>query len=141
MNDNAEDTAIWGISGRMKTMRRVSVMFLLRAAFWLLIVLAFLPIDRPDIESRLPVSTGEALNAARSTFIDLAGFCDRNPDACKTGAETARLIGERAQTGAMAVYRYFTSDDASVDDLARDTLRASDRIPEWIGPGEDASRS
>lgn len=110
-------------------------MFLVRAAFWLLIVFAFLPVDRPDDEGRLPVSATEALTAAQSTFHDLAGFCDRNPGACQTGRETARLIGDRAQTGAIAVYRYFV--DNPEDFLERpvhDTLSDDDRVPQWSGP-------
>lgn len=113
-------------------------MFIIRAAFWLLLVLAFIPVERPTDENQLPVSAGEALTAAQSTFHDLAGFCSRNRQACDTGRETARLIGDRAQTGAMAVYHYLSGDDDANAARPRattgDTLSAADRLPAWAGP-------
>lgn len=119
-------------------------MFIIRAAFWLLLVLAFIPVERPGAESHLPVSATDALTAAQSTFHDLAGFCSRNRQACQTGRETARLIGDRAQTGAKAVYHYFSGDEegsanaALTHTPARDTLSATDRLPEWTGPARDS---
>lgn len=110
-------------------------MFLVRTAFWLLLVLAFLPIERPSPDDTASFSAVDAFFAARSTISDMAGFCDRNPDACETGIETARVIGDRAQTGAVAVYRYFTGDvETAMERPARDTLTESDREPRWSGP-------
>lgn len=110
-------------------------MFLIRTAFWIFVVLAFLPIDRPAEESEYQVSTFSALSAAKSTLSDVTGFCDRNPDACAAGRETARMIGVRAQTGAIAVYNYFTDrQGGTATDFPADTLTDMDLEPVWVGP-------
>jgi hypothetical protein len=79
--------------------------FLLRAAFWLTIVLALLPTN-----SKHPVQSpaiGDAFSAAGAAVSDISHFCDRQPDACAVGSQIATMIGQRAQAGAKMLYELF----------------------------------
>jgi hypothetical protein len=75
-------------------------MFLLRATFWLALVIAFIPVNPEDLEEgQRPVTTGETFVAAQALLADLSGFCDRNPNACGTGRELFAQMGAKARTG------------------------------------------
>lgn len=81
--------------------------FLLRAAFWLSLVVLLIPADPTEAPRRgeaRSVSTFEAIGAAQSTFEDLRGFCSRNPNACETGKTALDGFGAKARTGARWVY-------------------------------------
>lgn len=80
--------------------------FLLRAAFWLTIVLALLPTGNTQSSSRGP-QIGEALSAAGAAVSDARHFCDRQPEACEVGSQAAVMIGQRAQAGAKMLYDLF----------------------------------
>lgn len=76
--------------------------FLLRAAFWLGLVLLLLPADRsetPRNGSERSITTSEAIAAARSTLEGLEGFCDRHAVACDGGRATLEDFGTRAVDG------------------------------------------
>jgi hypothetical protein len=112
-------------------------MFLLRAAFWLSVVILFLPGD-PESGTEAPrVSAFQALVAAKATITDMSGFCDRNPDVCVTGSAALSLFTERAENGARMIFRYF--DGAATDKPAagpeRGTLNEEDLAPAWRDPG------
>jgi hypothetical protein len=77
--------------------------FLLRAAFWLTIVLALLPSGGSQPTANGP-KVSEALSAAGAAIADLRHFCTREPEACEVGAQTAVMIGQRAQAGAKMLY-------------------------------------
>lgn len=79
-----------------------SMFFLLRAAFWLSLLILLLPADPAEVrggQTRRELSTFEAIGAAQSTFEDLRGFCDRNPSACDTGRTALAGFGAKARTG------------------------------------------
>ena len=80
--------------------------FLLRVAFWLTIVLALLPSgsSQPGVQTK--VAATDAMVAAGAAVSDMSGFCDRQPEACVVGAQTAIAIGQRAQAGARMVYEF-----------------------------------
>ena len=81
--------------------------FLLRAAFWLSLLILLIPADPVETRSRgasRDVSTLEAIGAAHSTYEDLKGFCDRNPTTCDTGRAAFAGFGAKARTGARWVY-------------------------------------
>ena len=90
--------------------------FLLRVAFWLTIVLAFLPSGGAQQSAQASAQTAigptEAVVAASAAVSDVGNFCERQPDACVVGAQAAVAIGQRAQAGAKMVYEFF-SDHAS----------------------------
>ncbi|MBV9968339.1 MAG: DUF5330 domain-containing protein, partial [Xanthobacteraceae bacterium] len=60
------------------------MMFLLRTAFWLGIVLALLPSFSPKAAAPAPagVDATEAVAAATQTLGDMFQFCSRQPNAC-----------------------------------------------------------
>src|SRR5262249_39741398 len=87
------------------------MMFFLRVAFWLGVVLVLLPSggtkDAPTTPGQSSsLSTGEAVSAASATVDDLRHFCRRHPDACSVGAQAAVVIGQRAQAGAKMVLEF-----------------------------------
>ena len=85
--------------------------FLIRAAFWLSIVLALLPTfagqeSTPQKVAQSNIGAGEAVVAAAATMSDLSGFCSRQPDACSVGSQAAVAFGHKAQAGAKILYEY-----------------------------------
>jgi hypothetical protein len=88
-------------------------MFLIRAVFWLTLVIAFIPVNPEDLkDGQRAVSTGETMVAAQALLADLAGFCERNPDACVTGRELLAQLGAKAKTGAREIYQYIDEQQA-----------------------------
>ena len=86
--------------------------FLIRAAFWLCVVLALLPTfagkDTSPQQSvaQSNIGAGEAVIAASATVSDLTGFCSRQPEACSVGSQAAVAFGNKAQAGAKILYDY-----------------------------------
>ena len=53
-------------------------MFVIRAIFWVSIVVALIPVNPADLkEGQRPVSTLETIGAAQTLVSDLGGFCGR----------------------------------------------------------------
>ncbi|MCT8971245.1 DUF5330 domain-containing protein [Microbaculum marinisediminis] len=122
-------------------------MFLIRTAFWLSLVILFIPTGESEtpgkeaINSLSQVSTFEALSAAQSTMSDLAGFCERNPETCQTGSEALKVFGQKAQYGAKKLYEYIVevnSDNGTDETISVyggiDTLLQEDKDIPWQGP-------
>ncbi len=116
-------------------------MFLLRTAFWLSVVVLFLP-AAPSADGQAPraIGTNEALLAAQAAVKDAAGFCARNPQACETGTAALLAFGQKAQTGARRVYEFIGAQLATYERQDRaetgppHTLMPSDLQPGWRGP-------
>jgi hypothetical protein len=128
------------------------MMFLLRTAFWLAVVLALLPSFGPKASA--PAASGveatEAVTAASETLGDMIGFCSRQPNACATGVHLASAIGQRAQAGAKMLYgmvgeQLAKSEGAAEDGapanasaadvkVSQNTLTPADLMPAWRGP-------
>jgi hypothetical protein len=90
--------------------------FLLRAAFWLSLVVLLIPSggeSSSDAHPARPLSTFEAVGAAHSTYQDLKGFCGRNPDACETGRVIADGFASKARVGARWVYEQLDPKDTT----------------------------
>mgnify|MGYP001606087841 CR=1 FL=1 len=89
--------------------------FLLRAAFWLSLVVLLIPADpaeTPANGAARTVSTFEAIGAAHSALRDAEGFCERNPAACDTGRVALEGFGAKARTGARWVHDRLDGDKA-----------------------------
>jgi hypothetical protein len=125
-------------------------MFLIRTAFWLSLVIAFIPTGESNApnpalaDSGPQVSAIEALSAAQNTVSDLAGFCDRNPNTCETGSAALKVFGQKAQYGAMKIYELIAEANSQTDPSAEhktyardgiDTLLQQDKDIPWQGPG------
>ena len=75
--------------------------FLIKAAFWLTIVLILLPSGEKQSTSPAPeVGAADAVTAAGAAVADIRQFCSRQPEACTIGSQAAVALGQTAQTGA-----------------------------------------
>ena len=126
--------------------------FLLRMAFWLVVILALRPSGGSKPTPNVNVSAIDAMSAAKATVTDMRSFCDRQPDACAVGSQAAAAIGQRAQAGAKMVYEYLNehlgpNETGTVVNAAtgkaiplpperpsRHTLSPADLTPPWRGP-------
>ena len=80
--------------------------FLFRMAFWLGVVLVLLPSTGSAPAPKVQLSAGDAVSAATAAVGDMRRFCERQPDACVVGSQTAAAIGQRAQAGAKILYEF-----------------------------------
>lgn len=124
--------------------------FLLRAAFWLSVVVVLLPAAPSGSGNPTSgVSAVEAMSAANAAVADMRQFCSRQPDACAIGSQALAQFGHKAQVGAKMLYD-FLSDRLGTDaNLTPTTTQAPERstkssqngltpadlAPPWRGPG------
>lgn len=105
--------------------------FIIRAAFWLSIVILLIP-GNPETGQEAPrVSALQAFSAAQATVADMTGFCERNPQVCTTGNAALEMFTEKARNGARMIYDYFGEPEAGAVD--RGTLNDDDIKPDWRG--------
>jgi uncharacterized protein DUF5330 len=132
------------------------MMFLLRTAFWLMILILLLPIDDRQ--------RSEVYGTAEAAVKDVTGFCDRNPETCAKGRDVIDVFTQKAEFGAHLLMNFINdrtgggdddpaaswpSTGASTDAApapapaswetsgSQDTLSPEDREAAWSGP--DAS--
>ncbi|SFN56597.1 hypothetical protein SAMN04488056_101319 [Cohaesibacter marisflavi] len=84
--------------------------FLIRAAFWLSLVILILPADRENTSDNANLSTSEALVAAQATLKDFTSFCSRQPEVCAAGEVAIENFSAKARYGAKQVYMYLDGD-------------------------------
>lgn len=122
--------------------------FLIKAAFWLAIVVLLLPAEPAKQGQQPQVGAIEALGAAQAAVEDAGGFCTRNPGACETGAQAFQNFGEKAQYGAKLLYEFLSARFAGDEEQVRTstgsirtpyrpgkhTLTPSDLEPAWTAP-------
>ena len=123
--------------------------FLIRAAFWLSLVIILLPTGSQQPKSVPTLETAEAISAASAAVSDLRRFCARQPEACTVGSQAAVTFGYKAQAGAKMLYDFLTDAlapaetgsvaqgsarkrDASAN--SQDTLLPTDLAPAWRIP-------
>lgn len=73
--------------------------FLIRCAFWLSLVLLFIPFNTGQGPEAEQVGPLQALVAAREAVRDVAGICERQPDVCATAKTAVHTITARAKEG------------------------------------------
>lgn len=123
------------------------MMFLIRTAFWLSVVVLLLPTPESIKTPDSSIGTAQAVSAASATVSDMRGFCDRQPDACKVGSQALTAFGYKAQASAKWVYEFLTdklkaepssasgeSKAIELGDNSQHTLTPSDAAPAWRGP-------
>lgn len=118
------------------------MMFLIRTAFWLSLVIMLIPVDSSqptgsEAADAAPVGAGEAADAAEATLSDVGGFCTRNPGACDVGARIGTTFMLKARAGARMVYEFI---DAKLGTADHGTLTAADLAPAWRGPDAAGKR-
>jgi hypothetical protein len=129
------------------------MMFLIRTAFWLTILILLLPTDEGQ--------QNQVYGTASAAVQDVASFCNRNPETCATGRDAFDVLVHKAQYGARMLMDFIkertgtgededslfgetaaASDeaDAAVEPASwgasQDTLSPEDREVAWGGPGE-----
>ena len=127
--------------------------FLLKAAFWLSVVVMLLPAGEKRADGSVPqVGATEAVSAASAALADMRQFCTRQPDACTVGSHAAVVFGQKAQAGAKLLYDFLServgpSETGSVtprpaeqrasgngDKPSQHTLTPADVAPTWRAP-------
>jgi hypothetical protein len=138
------------------------MMFLLRTAFWLTVVMLLMPSNSsaPSKPEAREVRAGDAVSAASATITDMRQFCSRQAEACTVGSQIIQQLGEAARHGARVVHDLVnaqakaerTGSVGALGDVAgrstakllRGTLTSDDIAPSWRGPaaaGPPASRA
>jgi len=129
------------------------MLFLIRTAFWLMIIVLLLPTDQQQ--------RSEVYGTAQAAAVhDVATFCDRNPETCARGKDAFSVFVQKAQFGARMLMDLINgrtgADDqdspaqdqdtlspeasalfapASFDmSASQDTLNPEDREEAWSGP-------
>jgi Family of unknown function (DUF5330) len=100
--------------------------FLLRATFWLGLVLVLLPNSSSHPVPKLQVSTSEAFSAAKGVVTDIQNFCERQQEACMVGSRTSITLGQRAQAGAGMLYEFLSERFGSNESRS---VRAKEPVP------------
>jgi hypothetical protein len=113
------------------------MMFVLRAAFFLFLVILFLPAD--DSTGEAPrVGAMQALGAVGATAADLSNFCARNGDVCATAAAAAAIVAERVGNGVRVVQDFL--DGRGETAAAGNALTGRDMATPWRAPAGEAPR-
>jgi hypothetical protein len=100
--------------------------FLLRATFWLGLVLILLPNSSSHSVPKLQVSPSEAFSAAKGVVTDIQNFCERQQEACMVGSRTSITLGQRAQAGAGMLYELLSERFGSNESRS---VRAMEPVP------------
>ena len=130
------------------------MLFLLRTAFWLMIIVLLLPTDERQ--------RSEVYGTAQAAVHDLATFCDRNPETCAKGKDAFGVLVQKAQFGARMLIDLINGNKGAGEgeggtvihdpeqnsgtdfpyepsrlgsDGSQDTLNPDDRDEAWGGPG------
>jgi len=122
--------------------------FLIKAAFWLTIVLLLIPADSGSGRKEDRVDAADAVAAAQATFEDVRGFCGRQHGACDIGGKLLVTLSDKAQAGAKMLYDFLrdrsneraapvstgsTNTLVDVETGARTLLPAEREVP-WHAP-------
>lgn len=128
------------------------MLFLIRTAFWLMIIVLLLPTDQQQ--------RSEVYGTAQAAVHDVATFCDRNPETCARGKDAFSVFVQKAQFGARMLMDLINDrtgtgeqespaedqdtrspegnalfEPAKFDTSAsQDTLNPEDREEAWSGP-------
>lgn len=80
--------------------------FLLRVAFfWLVVLIILVPFALKGQDGQ-DVSVFDAFGAAQAVVADARGFCQRQPDACAVGGQMVTHVVQKAQSGFRWVYEF-----------------------------------
>ena len=86
------------------------MMFLIRTAFWLMIIILLLPTDGQQ--------QSKVYGTAEATVKDVVTFCDRNPDTCTTGRDAFEVLVHKAEFGARMLMGFIKDETGGGNDEA-----------------------
>jgi hypothetical protein len=97
-------------------------MFLVRIAFWLIIIVLLLPTDGKQ--------QSEVYGTAQAAVKDVSGFCDRNPDACVKGMNIFNMLVQKAQFGAGMLVGFVQEQAAGSETVQTEALAPGPLAPD-----------
>lgn len=100
------------------------MMFLVKTAFWLMILVLLLPTDEQQ--------QSQVYGTAQAAVKDVSGFCDRNPGVCETSKDAFGVLVHKVQFGAQMLMGFVKGQTGVGPDAA-----PSDA--ETPAPGSDAA--
>jgi hypothetical protein len=119
--------------------------FLIKAAFWLTVVVMLLPSEKRSTAPQ--IGAGEAVSAANAAMSDMRQFCARQKEACAVGSQAAAEFGHKAQSGAKMLYELLNDRTgpnetgtlaakpaARAAQPSQQTLTPADLAPPWRAP-------
>lgn len=122
--------------------------FLIRTAFWLSLVLLFLPLGGGSDEAGEFQTVGalDTLLAARDAAADMAGMCERNPHVCETAKAAASTVLIRARAGINAASEMMADDTpvqaSEAPVIAKEEIRRPQvTVTGSISPTEEGERA
>lgn len=71
------------------------MMFLIRSAFWLVLLILLIPTDEAQQK--------QIYGTAQSAVADIRSFCDRNPQTCASSQYAFNVLVQKAQYGAQMI--------------------------------------
>lgn len=118
------------------------MLFLIRTAFWLSIVILLLPMPESMKTPESGIGAAQAVTAASATVSDMGQFCTRQPEACQVGSQALTHLGHKAMASAKWLYEKFTAKNeqpaaapakALAEGDSQNTLTQADTAPAWRG--------
>jgi hypothetical protein len=100
------------------------IMFLVRTAFWLMILVLLLPTDEQQ--------QSQVYGTAHAAVKDVSGFCERNPGVCEKSKDAFDVFVHKAQFGAQILMGFVKEQTGVGQDGAPSDTDAS-------SPGSDAT--
>jgi hypothetical protein len=100
-------------------------MFLIRMAFWLIILILLLPTNGQQ--------RSEIYGTAQAAVKDVSGFCDRNPSVCATGKDAFAVFVEKAQFGASLLMSFIEQETGTAAGTAEAPTDADSAASEAAG--------
>jgi hypothetical protein len=91
------------------------MMFFIRAAFWLIILVLLLPTDEGQ--------RSDVYGTAEAAVKDVSAFCERNPTVCEKGRGAFDVFMQKAEFGAQMLMSFF-------EEKAGDLLSPGEAQPE-----------
>jgi hypothetical protein len=105
-------------------------MFLIRTAFWLIILILLLPTNEQQ--------QSEVYGTAQAAVKDVSGFCERNPNVCDMGKDAFDVFVQKAQFGGEMLMAFIKEQTGVASDHAAapatdDSAAPADSAPEPSG--------
>jgi hypothetical protein len=110
-----------------------TMMFLIRTAFWLMILVLLLPTDETQ--------QSQVYGTAEAAVKDVTGFCDRNPGVCEKGKDAFDVFVQKAQFGAQMIMG-FVRDQTGASAGGEQTpsaVQTPEPSSDAASPAEDSS--